>query len=64
LTTLWFLGRVETNEDFAAFDKSFLKENKTDTEETSKEEKKLEEVKVEEIKTEETVSIIEEIKPE
>ena len=64
LTTLWFLGRVETNEDFAAFDKSFLKENKTDTEEIPKEEKKVEQVTVEEVKTEETVSIIEEIKPE
>jgi hypothetical protein len=63
LITLWFLGRVETNEDFAAFDKSFLKENKVETEEPKKEEK-AEEVKVEKTKTEETVSIIEEIKPE
>lgn len=57
LVTLWFLGRAETSEDFAAFDRSFLKENKVETEEESK--------KVEEtIKVEETVSIIEEIKPE
>ncbi len=59
LTTLWFLGRVETNEDFELFDKSFLKENKVEAEELKKEE-----VKVEEVKTEEIVSIIEEIKPE
>ena len=64
LTTLWFLGRVETNEDFAAFDKSFLKENIVEAEDSKKEEPKVEEVKVEETKTEETVSIIEEIKPE
>lgn len=65
LITLWFLGRADTSEDFTAFDKSFLKENKLETEEPKKEEaKKTEEVKVEEIKVEETVSIIEEIKPE
>jgi hypothetical protein len=58
------LGRVETNEDFAAFDKSFLKENIVEAEDSKKEEPKVEEVKVEEVKTEETVSIIEEIKPE
>jgi hypothetical protein len=69
LTTLWFLGRADTTEDFAAFDKSFLKENIIETvdtqeEEPKKEEVKVKEVKVEEVKTEETVSIIEEIKPE
>ena len=60
LTTLWFLGRADTSDDFAAFDKSFLRENKLETEEP----KKVEETKVEEVKIEETVSIIEEIKPE
>ena len=65
LTTLWFLGRADTSEDFEAFDKSFLRENKLEAEESPKEEpKKVEEVKVEEVKIEETVSIIEEIKPE
>lgn len=54
LVTLWFLGRIETNEDFVAFDKSFLKENKLEAEELKK---------IEEIKTEDTVSVIEEIKP-
>jgi hypothetical protein len=64
LITLWFLGRVETNEDFEVFDKSFLKENKIEAEESQKEESKVEEVKVEETKIEKTVSVIEEIKPE
>jgi hypothetical protein len=54
------LGRADTSDDFAAFDKSFLRENKLETEEP----KKVEEIKVEEVKIEETVSIIEEIKPE
>jgi hypothetical protein len=54
LTTLWFLGRADTSEDFEMFDKSFLKENKLEVEEPKKEE----------IKLEETISIIEEIKPE
>jgi hypothetical protein len=60
LATLWFLGRADTSEDFEAFDRSFLKENKSETEEARTEETKV----VEEIKVEETVSIIEEIKPE
>jgi hypothetical protein len=64
LTTLWFLGRVDTNEDFVAFDKNFLQENKIETEEPKTEEEKTEKIKTEEVKTEESVSIIEEIKPE
>jgi hypothetical protein len=64
LITLWFLGRVDTTEDFAAFDKNFLKENIIETESSKKEEQKAEEVKIEETKTVETVSVIEEIKPE
>jgi hypothetical protein len=78
LTTLWFLGRVETNEDFEAFDKNFLKESSVDIEEPKVEEPKVEEPKVEEPKVEEpkveepkveepkvqeSLSIIEEIKP-
>jgi hypothetical protein len=54
------LGRADTSEDFAAFDKSFLRENKLEIEEPKKGEK----VKFEEVKVEETVSIIEEVKPE
>ena len=54
------LGRADVSEDFEAFDKSFLKENRSETEEDKKEDPKV----VEEIKVEETVSIIEEIKPE
>ena len=54
LITLWFLGRAENEEDFKVFDKSFLKEN---IEEDKKEVK-------ENIKIEETISIIEEIKPD
>jgi hypothetical protein len=60
LITLWFLGRADVSEDFEAFDKSFLKENRSETEDDKKEDPKV----VEEIKVEETVSIIEEIKPE
>jgi hypothetical protein len=53
LTTLWFLGRVDSADDFKLYDDNFLKENKSDTEHK------------EEIKSEEkTVSVIEEIKPE
>ena len=59
LITLWFLGRADTSEDFEAFDKSFLRENKSETEVSpSKDDNK------EEVKIEKTVSIIEEIKPE
>ncbi|MEY4342274.1 MAG: hypothetical protein RL736_64 [Pseudomonadota bacterium] len=49
LITLWFLGRIDTKEDFEMFDKNFLKENKIDVEETK-------------IISEES-SLIEEIKP-
>jgi hypothetical protein len=59
LVTLWFLGRVDTVEDFEAFDRTFLRENKIETEDPPLEENK----KVEEVKIEDTVSIIEEIKP-
>lgn len=63
LTTLWFLGRVDTQEDFENFDKSFLKENMFEVEdniEVKEDNTKTEEVIV---KEEKEVSIIEEIKP-
>jgi hypothetical protein len=56
LVTLWFLGRVETSEDFKAFDQGFLKENKIE-----KLENKTEETKIE--KVEENNLVIEEIEP-
>lgn len=59
LITLWFLGRADNHEDLEAFDKSFLRENKLEIEESSKEDVK----KVEEVRIENTVSLIEEIKP-
>ena len=53
LTTLWFLGRADSMDDFKLYDDNFLKENKTDAE------------PVEEIKSEEkSSSIVEEINPE
>jgi hypothetical protein len=60
LITLWFLGRAENEEDFKAFDKSFLNENTAEI----KDQPNKEEPKTEEVKIEETISIIEEIKPE
>jgi hypothetical protein len=78
LITLWFLGRAETKEDFKSFDTNFLKENSSIPEEVKPEEVKPEEVKpeevkpeevkptgieIEEIKNQESISIIEEIKP-
>lgn len=53
LVTLWFLGRVDSADDFKLYDDNFLKENRLETE--SKEETKTQE---------KTVSVIEEIKPE
>jgi hypothetical protein len=79
LITLWFLGRADTEEDFKSFDNNFLKENSSTIEETKPEETKPEETKPEETKPEETkttdieiekvksqesISIIEEIKPD
>ncbi len=64
LTTLWFLGRIDNNEDFIVFDKNFLKENIVEEVPKTEESKKEEQVEVKEVKIEETVSIIEQIKPE
>jgi hypothetical protein len=58
LITLWFLGRVDTKEDFEMFDVNFLKENNIE----SKEE--VPQVKEPEEKIEKIDSVIEEIKPE
>jgi len=59
LVTLWFLGRVDTVEDFVLFDNNFLKENKLEVE-NSKEQSV--EAEVKETNTE-TINNIEEIKP-
>jgi hypothetical protein len=66
LITLWFLGRADTKEDFENFDKSFLKESlpKNSTEEVASEEVPLEEVKQNSVDIQDTISVIEEIKPE
>jgi hypothetical protein len=56
LTTLWFLGRIETEEDFEIFDKNFLKENNIES--------KDEESVVKESEKEKIDSVIEEIKVE
>ena len=58
LITLWFLGRIETEDDFKKFDLNFLgtseiAESETKSEETKSEETKSEETKSEETKTEE-----------
>lgn len=57
LVTLWFLGRVDTNEDFAAFDKNFLKENTVSNIEENPIENKIEE------NVKENSVLVEEIKP-
>lgn len=57
LTTLWFLGRVDSADDFKLYDENFLKENKSDPE-TKEEPKKETE------NQEKNISVIEEIKSE
>ena len=54
------MGRADTDEDFKAFDQSFLKENILNIEEPVKEE----EIKIEKNKIDESISLIEEVKPE
>jgi hypothetical protein len=58
LITLWFLGRIDTNEDFEMFDANFLKENNTESKEDETK------VKEPEPEPEKIDSVIEEIKPE
>jgi hypothetical protein len=53
LITLWFLGRIENDEDFEDFDKSFMKDGNENQEET-----------VEELKEESSSSSSSEAKPE
>jgi hypothetical protein len=60
LITLWFLGRADTKEDFQSFDDNFLKESSP----RNSEESTVKNTPIEEVKIQESISVIEEIKPE